>query len=136
MQMPGRKTVLTMTSRNHHCQNGLATWHLHENHPSLPAPPSTQNGASVVTVIVRTVLRPGICMKIVRPRSPQNSVTTNLRLGTVCGFLVFDYAGVEVAKYERSMWKILVGLEKFAKLSESLITFLLKLERKNVEISF
>ncbi len=29
-----------------------------------------------------------------------------------------------MAKYERSMWKILVGLEKFAKVSKSLITFL------------
>ncbi len=35
----------------------------------------------------------------------------------------------EVAKYERLMWKILVELEKFAKVSESLITFLLKLEK-------
>ncbi len=68
-------------------------------------------------------------MQIVRPSlpppSPQNGAPTNLRLRTVCEFLVFDYAGVEVAKYERSMWKILVGLEKFAKVSESLITFLL-----------
>ncbi len=56
-------------------------------------------------------------------------MTTNLRLGTVCGFLVFDYVGAEVAKYERSMWKILAGLEKFVKVSESLITFLLKLEK-------
>ncbi len=40
-----------------------------------------------------------------------------------------------MAKYERSMWKILVGLEKFAKVSESLITFFLKL-KKNCEILF
>ncbi len=75
-------------------------------------------------------------MKIVRPLSPQNGVMTNLRLGTVCGFLVFHYGvGAEVAKYVRSMWKILVELEKFAKVSESLITFLLKLE-KNVKFRF
>ncbi len=49
------------------------------------------------------------------PPSPQNGATTNLILGTVCKFLVFDYVGAEVAKYERSIWKILVGLEKFAK---------------------
>ncbi len=42
----------------------------------------------------------------------------------------FWLCGVEVAEYKRSMWKILVGLEKFAKVSESLITFLLKLEKK------
>ncbi len=29
-----------------------------------------------------------------------------------------------MAKYERSMWKILVGLEKFTKVSKSLIKFL------------
>ncbi len=78
-------------------------------------------------------------MKIVRPSpllSPQNGVMTNLRLETVCGFLVFDYAGVKVATYERSMWRILLRLKKFAKVSESLITFLLKLEKKTVEISF
>ncbi len=90
-------------------------------------------------VIVRTVSRPSICMKIVRPSpiplSPPESATTNLWLGTLCGFLVFDYAGADVAKYECSMWKILVGLEKFAKVFKSLITFLLKLG-KNVEISF
>ncbi len=58
-----------------------------------------------VTAIVRTVSRTGICMKIIRPSplSSQNGVTSNLRLGTVCGFLVFDYAGAEVAKYEHSM---------------------------------
>ncbi len=58
------------------------------------------------------------------PLSPQNDATTNSRLGTVCGFLVFDYAGAEVAKYECSMWKILVGLEEFTKVSKSLIKFL------------
>ncbi len=70
------------------------------------------------------VSQPGICMKIGRPSplSPQNGATTNLRLGIVCGFLFFDE--VEVAKYEHSLWKILVGLEKFAKVSESLIMFL------------
>ncbi len=80
-----------------------------------------------LTVIVRKASQPGICMKIARPSplSPQNAATTNLRLGTVCEFLVFDYVGAEVAKYERSMWKILVWLEKFAKVSKSLITFLL-----------
>ncbi len=67
-------------------------------------------------------------MKIIRPSSslsPQNGATTNLTLETVCGLLVFDYVGAEVVKYECSMWKILVGLEKFAKVSESLIPFLL-----------
>ncbi len=63
----------------------------------------------VVTVIVRTV-----CENHPSPPSPQNGVTTNLRLGTVCGVLV-DYAEAEVAKYERSMWKILVRLKKFTK---------------------
>ncbi len=83
------------------------------------------------------VLQPGICMKIVHPfpLSPQNGATTNLRLRTICGFLVFDYAGAEVAKYELSMWKILVRLEKFAKVSESLITFLLNWE-KTVKFRF
>ncbi len=38
--------------------------------------------------------------------------------------------------YERSMWKILVGLEKFGKVSESLITFLLKLEKKLLKFCF
>ncbi len=89
-------------------------------------------------MIVRTVSRPVICMKIVRPSpalSPQNGATTNLRLGTVWGFLVFDYAGAEVAKFESSMWKILVGLEKFAEVSESLITFLFNW-KKTVKFRF
>ncbi len=53
-------------------------------HPSLPLSP--QNGASIVTVIVRMVSRPGIRMKIA-PLSSQNGATMNLGLGTVCGFL-------------------------------------------------
>ncbi len=43
--------------------------------------------------------------------------------------------GAGLAKYERSMWKILVGLEKFAKVSESLITFLLNW-KKTVKLRF
>ncbi len=64
---------------------------------------SPQNGAMkilrpVVTVVIRTVSQPGICMKIVcpSPLSPQNGATTNLRLGTVCGFLVFEFKVVTV----------------------------------------
>ncbi len=94
---------------------------------------------SVITVIVRTVSQPGTCIKIVchsQPPSPQNCATTIVRLATVCGFLVFYYAGTEVAKYQHSMWKILVGLEKFTKVSESLIMFLLKLEKKLLKFCF
>ncbi len=108
MQMPGYKTILTImviTLGNRHRQNGLTTRHLHENHPSL------------------------------HPLSPQNGVTSNLRLGTVCGFLVFDYAEAEVAKYERSMWKILVKLKKFAKVSESLIKFLYFLKLRSLTVA-
>ncbi len=70
------------------------------------------------------------------PLSSQNGATTNLRLVTICGFLVLDYAGAEVAKYERAIWKIMVRLEKFAKVSESLITFLLKLAKKLLKFCF
>ncbi len=37
-----------------------------------------------------------------------------------------------MAEYERSMWKILVGLEKFAKVSESLIKFLYFLKLRSL----
>ncbi len=37
-----------------------------------------------------------------------------------------------MAKYERSMWKILVGLEKFAKVFESLIKFLYFLKLRSL----
>ncbi len=90
-----------------------------------------------VTVIVRTVSQHSICMKTGRssPLSPQNGATMNLRLGTVCEVLVFDYAGAEVAKYERSMWEILAGLKKFAKVSESLIKFLYFLKLRSLTVA-
>ncbi len=37
------------------------------------------------------------------PLFHQNGATSNLRLGTVCGFLVVNYVGAKVAKYECSM---------------------------------
>ncbi len=130
MQMPGCETVLVMTVTT----LKVVTVIIRTKVKVVTVIIRTK----VVTVIVRTVSQPGICMKIVSPSptfSPRNDVTTNLRLGTVYWFLVFDYVLAEVAKYERSMWKILVRLEKFAKVSESLITFLLNW-KKTVKFQF
>ncbi len=142
MQMPGRKTILTMmvttgTSRNRHPFPSKWCDDEFETRDSLRV--FSFWLCKVVTVIVRTVSRSDIGMKIIRPSPPpppsyQNGAMTNLRLGTVCRVLVFDYTGAEVVKYECSMWKILAGLEKFTKISESLITFVKT--GKNCDISF
>ncbi len=110
MHMSSCETLLTMAvmtrflSRNRHRQNGLVTRHLHENHPSLP---------------------------------PFSSKWRDDEFETWDSLLSFSFWLMRGQRWLSSTsvryGKILVKLEKFAKVSESLIKFLYFLKLRSLK---